>query len=297
MHPALFDEYVRIKMKDARSPHLATIERAPKFIISRHVHTFAAQVANHEALFKQEGDQAVFPGSSRLPAPLICLTVHGPKRTSSLLLFEKEDLSVDAFLISNGLVHGVGRWTPGSPKALIAHDAMDAGLSDISVAQWLWRTAFIISLINHPRKVARHEVLPSRQLRRQMERQHGITVAAYTEVCWEIGKAARAKAGGGDPKYRMPLHWCRAHYRDVGREYRDAVYMPERGGSGWYRWIRDSWKGHPDYGVKLQSHIPRVAGERRASPGISATTNLSAERLAAMDSAKAAALVQAGFAA
>ena len=60
--------------------------------------------------------------------------------------------------------------------------------------------------------------------------------------------------------------------------------------------VRDCWKGHPAFGVKLQNHRPFLAGSRPGH-GFDAPTLVSPERLALMDAQKAEVLRQAGFAA
>lgn len=64
---------------------------------------------------------------------------------------------------------------------------------------------------------------------------------------------------------------------------------------GWYCWAADCWKGHPNFGIKLQRHEPYFEGEPR-SRYIGGESVLDATRFAAMGAAQRAALAEAGFA-
>ena len=159
----------------------------------------------------------------------------------------------------------------------------------------------IISLINEPRIV---EATPasgldwSRQHRKAVERVTGKAAMAFSVVSWKIGKHAKAIGSRlseeGHPK---ALHWCRAHWRraEEGQPKAEWVNIPRKGGWGWYCWAADCWKGHPDFGIKLQRHEPHFEGEPR-SRYIAGDRVLDSTRFAAMGAAQRAALVKAGFA-
>lgn len=179
---------------------------------------------------------------------------------------------------------------------------MGSCIEDLDLAfTALSRLSFILALINEPRIV---EASPasgldwSRQHRKAVERVAGKAAMAFSVVSWKIGKHAKAIGNRlseeGHPK---ALHWCRAHWRraEEGQPKAEWVNIPRKGGWGWYCWAADCWKGHPDFGIKLQRHEPHFEGEPR-SRYIGGDRVLDSTRFAAMGAAQRAALVEAGFA-
>lgn len=165
-----------------------------------------------------------------------------------------------------------------------------------------WRLAFILSLINTPRKV---QIGPAtgmdwtRQHRRAVERVTGSAAMAFSVVSWELGRKCAAIGNEitteGHPK---ALHWCRAHWREArkGQPKAEWINVPAKGGWGWYCWVADCWKGHPDYGVKLQRHQPRMPGDKPGQALVTAQATPDKTRWEAMSAAHRAAMVEAGFA-
>jgi hypothetical protein len=121
---------------------------------------------------------------------------------------------------------------------------------------------------------------------------------AFSTVRWKIGKRTQAIGNclteEGHPK---ALHWCRAHWRraEEGQPKAEWVNIPRKGGWGWYCWAADCWKGHPDFGIKLQRHEPYIEGEPR-SRFVDGPKILDETRFSAMAAVQRAALFEAGYA-
>jgi hypothetical protein len=164
----------------------------------------------------------------------------------------------------------------------------------------VFKCAVILSLINEPRRVITAEADGmdwTRQYRKAVQRTTGKAAQAYSKVRWEVGGEVRARIeAGADEAFKMPLHWCRAHWRKADAEMANAVWLASMldRPAGYYLWVKDCWKGHPAYGLKLQDHEPRMIGERDAASCVERSVP-SAAKLAAMSAQQRAMMVQAGF--
>ncbi|MFC3569189.1 hypothetical protein, partial [Paracoccus simplex] len=211
------------------------------------------------------------------------------------------DEGVSVFQFINGTPCFIGGFTPGGTKCWVPIEATQ----DCSVlsAQLTARLSFIVSLINEPRAVDRTPASGmdwTRQHRRAVERVTGKAAQAYTVVGWEIGRPVAAKVGQiTTDGHKKALHWCRAHWAKAaeGEPKAEWVNIPRKGGWGWYRWVKDCWKGHPDYGIKLQRHEPHMPGDPKSLHVGVGSEVVDQMRLAAMSAMQRHSLVEAGFAA
>lgn len=133
----------------------------------------------------------------------------------------------------------------------------------------IYKADLLFSLMNEPRLVVKAP--PPRQQLRQAERKLGGDVpAAWYQLKWTIGEETASRADSGDGSYRLPLHHCRAHWMWVGHESENAEWRHGRRGPGWYTWRGHSWKGHPDFGIKLTRYAPEIDADGQSAAVISA---------------------------
>ena len=115
-------------------------------------------------------------------------------------------------------------------------------------------TGLIFSLINQPRFVIRSET-GTRQLRRQMNRGHGIATDAWHKIQWNLNEPVVEKDKGERSGRRLPLHYTRGHWRR-GQPHWENIVIRKDGLP--YKWIEGFWSGHPAYGFKKSYHAPTV---------------------------------------
>ncbi len=129
----------------------------------------------------------------------------------------------------------------------------------------------VLSLIAEPNLVKRSA--PSRAMRRQA-RKAGANPPAlgWYKVGWTIGSEVRAQQGSGGADYTLPLHFSRAHWRRSERGKPSAERRPGR--NGWWVWVKHSFKGHPDNGIKLHHYMPTVEPNGKSAATIAATQQM-----------------------
>ena len=110
------------------------------------------------------------------------------------------------------------------------------------------------SLINQPRFVIRSET-GTRQLRRQMNRGHGIATDAWHKIQWNLNEPVVEKDKGERGGWHLPLHYTRGHWRR-GQPHWENIVIRKDGLP--YKWIEGFWSGHPAYGFKKSYHAPTV---------------------------------------
>lgn len=311
MHPETLRLYEAARQRGLRPTDwpMRSMAGPHHFHVTQTVYRGALTIARHEAAASDK-QWLAFPTTARLPSKSMVLTIAGPPRPTCVLLHETGDGRVGISIASEIAVVPLVAFTPGQEgcqdfpveEMSLAQKCFREQFSEHELGKIAWETAFILSLINTPRKV---DITPAsgldwtRQHRKAVERVTGSAAMAFSVVSWELGR--RCKAVGneisteGHPK---ALHWCRAHWREAekGQPKAEWVNLPFKGGWGWYCWVPDCWKGHPDYGVKLQRHQPRMPGEKPERLQASGQAVLDRTRWEAMSAAHRAAMVEAGYA-
>lgn len=312
MHPKTLDYYEAARLRGLTEKHwpIKLMLSPHHFHASDGMHKAAYAISRHELMVGGAGSELTFPKGSRLPAPQMVLTVQHGDDVSVLLLHETEAGYVNVVLATEIRCFPMGSYKPGTSwhGAVLpencSDEAMKAGLAATSVDEInliLWRTAFLVSLINEPRRVT---VSPAsgidwtRPHRKRVQRLTGKAAMAYSTVSWQVGAGVKAKGNpGGDSDLKVALHWCRAHWRKAAPHMESAEWVtPRNRPAGWYLWISDCWKGHPDHGIKLQHHKPKMPDEKDRKGAAAPSGVRNATKLAAMSAQQRAALVQAGFA-
>jgi len=114
--------------------------------------------------------------------------------------------------------------------------------------------SLLVSLINQPRFVVRGEA-GTRQMRRQMNRGHGIATNAWHKIQWNLTEPVVEKDKGERGGWHLPLHYTRGHWRR-GQSHWDDIVIRRDGLP--YKWIEGFWSGHPAYGFKKSYHAPNM---------------------------------------
>lgn len=238
------------------------------------------------------------PESSVLPAKSMVLTLDwNPQNTLVVVLANAEDFGVVGCLIRNGVSRQGFCWVPGE-HGVRAGTKPEQEEVNLWLANMCMLTQLAISLINEPNLSTCKSFANSRQVRRQIEGATKNADVGYSQVSWTVGKPRIVQDNGMQTEIRMPLHWCRGHWRKEDHQTPKAQWVtPMYRPAGWYVWVKDCWKGHPDFGIRLQHHNPLIAGERAKSGGMIPSRGPSVERLAVMTEQARFAMLHAGFAA
>lgn len=227
---------------------------------------------------KAAGDYAVansggklgVPTSAKLPKAnvIFCFPedwFHGP-----MIATEVGDTGVLIMQFRNGELQKVGVWD-WAERTIFVDDASSE--NGRWAFEYLCFVAFTCALINEPRVVQFSPAL-SRQQRRALQRGMGFAVDAWTRVSWDLSKETVAKVNSDPSFHKMPLHWCRGHYRRAEQHYAGAIQRPDafrpEDRDLWWQWIDGVWKGHPAFGVKRSVHAPVMSAGKLASRGMAA---------------------------
>jgi hypothetical protein len=294
MHPKTLFAYERMSENGVSSAIRDVLVGPRHFHVGAVVFRVATDAMSGEIGAAGPGGKLVFPCGARLPGPDMVLTFEHPKGHSGPIFLSKKDEAIEVYSYQDSAdMDYIGAFVPGTD--LLRTDS--EGRNNWGL---MFLVAMMLSLINEPRIVDTSPATGldwSRQHRKAVERVTGKVALAFSTVRWKVGSKTRAKAAAayGD-WYGVALHWCRAHWRHAkeGQPKAEWVNIPRKGGWGWYCWAPDCWKGHPDFGVKLQRHEPHL-GEPR-SRFVGGEKVLDSTRFAAMGAAHRAAMVEAGFA-
>lgn len=302
MHPATFDQYRLMKAIDPRHEKLARLEGAQHFFVGEAIQNLAHAIAVGEV----GREDFRFPDLARLPGASVCLVIENKTGVdTTYLLSAMPDDYTFVHQLFDGHAVAVGGFQHGARLAmcLIGGNAIEqffaSQLSDNDRSEKVTQIAFILALINLPRKVKNQFVQNPRQLRREIDRKTGATGVGYFRVGWNIGKAVSAQGGQiTTAGHENAFHWVRSYWAKAseGEPKAEYINLPTKEGWGWYRWVADCFRGNPEVGIRLHHYDPRVQGQEKAPGRFVLFSASSAERLALMDAAKRAALQQAGYA-
>lgn len=269
MHPTTLALFERIRKHKLPRTHgsLKILAGPHHFHVSRSISEASVAITYHESSWSGGEDSLfVYPVSSRLPAQALVLTVDGEGHA---LILRDIDGGVSVEAVFSGGVYPLVWFKPGTSESRMPIRGLirEAPDCEVAASRLAAETSILISLINTPRKAI---IRPAegadwtKRHRSAVVRATGRAATAFQTVTWELGRRLGADGapidGKGHPK---ALHWCRAHWRAAaeGEPKAEWVDVPFRGGWGWYCWVADSWRGHPDYGIKLQRHEPRMPGD------------------------------------
>lgn len=209
------------------------------------------------------------PSSSRLPCDPTILCFVGEAVQRPIFLAD-----VDGGVAFGDLADGkpMGAWYPEDGTCFL-EDEISHPHGENFATNLLFLCAFTCALLNEPRVVRQSPAIP-RQQRRAIQRGMDFSVEAWTRVSWDLSKETVAKVSSDPSFHKMPLHWCRGHYRRAEQHYAGAIQRPDafrpEDRDLWWQWIEGVWKGHPAFGVKRSVHAPVMSAGKLASRGMAA---------------------------
>lgn len=266
-----------------------------QYEVDRKISEVALRVARHELTHPhRQGENFIWPESAKMPCDSMVLVVNHHDRAGHVHWLQRDQGRVLVWSFEpSGKALCLGGFVPGTDRLFRNRHAIRDTWTELNNDCWLLFVAMILSLIVEHRRVDVADVDPNRQTRKRQEGLTGQPAAAWFRVSWTLGKAVRAKGGNRKSDVtKVALHWCRAHWRICKPTARGATWHADRG--GWYTWVKDCWRGHPDNGIRLHHYEPRFMDDLRPQGRANAPHRSS---LAALDAAKAEALLLAGFAA
>ena len=305
MHPETLHQYEMMKAHGDGHPWLMRILAGPHHLhVPASINRLAYEISKNEASANPGGLCAGVPTTGVPLSAALVLTVDEEDTRVNCFVLTIQSGGVIVRLLADGRAFPVGAYML-SNGALHNHSLREetefvrAGVNSLSEEQRgliILRTATILSLVNQPRFV---EVLPEKGHRahcRRVQKVTGLAASAWSTVSWKLGKGVSPKfVKEGEPGHHKALHWCRAHWRraEPNQGKAQLVTMPD-GTKGWYTWVKDSWRGDPAYGVKLQRHQPFLEEADRSSSSSSISQVKPETKLKALGSAQREALVESG---
>lgn len=266
-----------------------------QYEVNQKIAEVAARLAKHELTNPHaQGENFIWPETAQMPCDSLVLVINYGKGAGVVHWLQRDQGRVLVWWFApSGEAFCLGGFVPGTDLMFRNRAATPDTRTQAEKDNWLVFVAMILSLVVEHRRVDVSSVTPNRQIRKRQEALTGNPAAAWFRVSWTLGKAVRAKGGNGKSHVtKIALHWCRAHWRICKPSARGATWHADRG--GWYTWVKDCWRGHPDNGVRLHHYEPRFVDDPRPQGRAVAPHRYS---LAALDAAKAEALRLAGFAA
>lgn len=232
------------------------------FDVSADVDQFILELVESEIERVTEGGKTemAMPISSRPPSDFMCLTYPDHNREGCFILRSAEFDGVSIFAATPSGMHPVGVYSSVDGTSQI--DESVPPKSTNQAFMLIATIAYTCALINEPRIVTTEPAF-SRQQRRSMSRGMGFAVDAWTRISWDLSKETVAKVSRDPSFHKMPLHWCRGHYRRAQSHYANAIQRHDafraEDRDGWWQWIEGVWRGHPAFGVKKSVHAPRIS--------------------------------------
>lgn len=148
-----------------------------------------------------------------------------------------------------------GKYQPGG-----LYDYVEA-VDKFSFDAFLHFLSFVVALANQPRFVVYDSAI-SRQQRRKLSRQFGVSDLSVERIRWNIGEPVESQIRSESPERCMPLHFRRGHWRRAEAHFVGATQRPdaliEADRSLWWQWISETWVGHPAFGFKASVHAPML---------------------------------------
>lgn len=307
MRPETMEIFEGLRHEKLRDGQLLPILAGP-----HHVHfpetmvRAAGAIAYHE-VSRYEDELVMLPATATPMAKSSVVTLDSGEGVICHVIRQFADGLVAIDHVGRSFVNPVGGFYPGSSKFAqvdrkwLPYDLRRdfQCLEGVAGKGYLFELAILFSLANEPSRVIKTKVKATRADRRRMQRRHGVAATEWTDVNWTLGRKVAAKGGDvTEEGHRKALHWCRAYWRRAAPSDPKSqwVYLPLRGGWGWFTHIPDGWRGHPDYGIKLQRHRPHMPGDAPERAPAADCRAVPQAKLEAMSLAQRQALVQAGYA-
>jgi hypothetical protein len=164
-------------------------------------------------------------------------------------------------------VHVAERRGPLKERILRLNEHSNKGASLATDIVNTYGLDILLALLCEPRLVKRSAA--NKSTRRRAARVFRNTpLPEWHRVTWTIGDKVVGRdrnQGTGD---RRPLHFCRAHWRRADSGMPSAERRP--GHDGWWVWVSHSFKGHPDFGVRLHHYMPNIDPDGKSLAAIAA---------------------------
>lgn len=302
-------EQTLIALEDlrARQPNHPVLKIAPAmahFVIPSSVDDLAWQIGQLQLSDVRGEGGIAFPADARLPKQWTSFVFEGcdlslrPKNAARVYIAHEENGFVFVEIITNDGRYVVAfSFKPGTDDWSYSED-IHRMMSLGEMFAFVWKFAFVLSLINTPRLIEKRNEAPKRHIRRRAERLFNVAFSDWVTVQWTIGKASQARSRNQDVNHGIALHWRRAHWSKAKAGEPKAEWIRDRhsGEFGWFRWVSDCWVGHPDFGIRLHNNRPCLEGRVERPGGSAPFAAAMPGRIAAFNAATQAALQEAGFA-
>ena len=242
------------------------LAEAQHFVISEEIVEFISKIIADEIKSYESGVidcDWIVPIDARLMANTV--TICKNESSEIFCILARNNDQIWMFLSSSTTTKFLGWFKPGTSKIRLEVDRKHKDYS------WWLRDiiecSLMLSLINEPRYVRQCDV-STRPERRRIKKMTGVTVQGWHRVTWNIAGSISARRGQAAVRHGVALHFRRAHWRRAHEgapksERRD--YCP-----GWWCWVRESWAGHPAFGVRLHHYTPKLTGDAAAKMPIGA---------------------------
>lgn len=267
-----FGAYTSSKIRKVR-PYLELLTEAQHFLVSEAIFNAAVEICQQSFSHRYSSEIWI---DFRLPAETVVIETS----MFSIMLFETwvEDSKIPSgeYVFCTPLHNiGVGALDPilltmilpkrGSFQELRFHQDLK---DDTYFAEeirpvtdsMIFVAHVILSLINTPRLVTRSNVPQKARERATWKLAYSQRPTHWHQLTWTIGKPVKASSDvSHEEGHHRALHFCRAHWRksEAGKPKAEWV-TPYGRAPGWWCWVESSWKGHPDYGIKLHHYTPRL---------------------------------------
>lgn len=281
MFPVVMRAYERAKEnvhKSQASKFVANMLKDAQHIgVDFDLYDYAMDVAlEHSLSFDANADEDSLgieaPDGSMIFAPVVTLTIFDVPnmRTDGFALFVRgsslahaniNDDAVYCFVTNGENLKLLLGWIPGRPGFAVS-GLMECGCGQDEAIQNALQFAFLFQIINQERFVKKTAAAP-RQQRRSIERKLGFAVNGWHSVTWNVGSEVKAKVAETDSENARPLHFARAHWRRAQEGQPKAQRRNDA--PGWWCWVKESWRGHPAFGVKLHHYTPKIGRKNPAA--------------------------------
>lgn len=123
--------------------------------------------------------------------------------------------------------------------------------------EFFWKFLSTFSLINEPRLTIVTDV-SNRQIRKSSSKKGLIIDKSWSKISWNVGDNIKNKILANDPKYSLPLHFRRGHWKRANETNPKSIRRERSSDQSlWWTWIDGYWAGHPAFGFKKHFYTPK----------------------------------------